>query len=142
MTKEEFVLKHGHFGYTEIIILKNGEIEYSIPSHINKLIELSGKTKDELNKLMPILADQISWLCDYTNCVAVWYNCAKLPHNFTNEQKETIEYLSIHNLISGDGFSMIRNYEKDRCEKLSNHDIDNIIDVERYTIENNKIILI
>ena len=85
--------------YFEAIILPNGLIEYSVPSHSYKLEMLwgvpedelygGGPKKDELRRTMPLTASPIHWLCNKVNCVVCWYNQVIFPFNYTDEQVNT-----------------------------------------------------
>lgn len=125
LSKEEFVKTNNDKAYCEIIILPNGRITNINPSHIFKLIELTGEKREELDQKMPMQASVISWLVDYTNCVAVWYIESRIPEHITLEQLETLIYLHSENKICKYPI-LIQSKEMDRCEKLEKHDIENI----------------
>lgn len=64
--------------YLEVIIKEDGEVEYAIPSHQEKLIkEIQIKhncSRDDVNNMCPkeYYFDFITWLCKESKCVSVW----------------------------------------------------------------------
>lgn len=64
--------------YLEVIILEDGTVEYAVPSHQQKLIDLAciklNITKDELYSKCPreYYFDVITWLSQITGAIAVW----------------------------------------------------------------------
>lgn len=70
--------------YLEVIIHKNGRIEYSTPSHAIKLAEIYGKSMDEVFEEFDegILTDPIEFLCRKTGAIAVWW------HDYTGTPNE------------------------------------------------------
>ena len=55
MTLDDFIVQHDSVAYCEIVISPNGDIEYAIPGHVYKLIDIAKESQDELNKIMPIV---------------------------------------------------------------------------------------
>lgn len=116
MKVEDFILENKDtYNYCEAIIFPDGQIEYANPSHTYKLIDITGKSFDEISDLMPVSAGPVAWLVDYTNCVAVWYEFGMLPENATMAQEETIEKLRDAGLISKD-FVATKNFEMKICD--------------------------
>ena len=98
----EFIRAHKkkYINYCEILISSTGEIEYAVPSHIEKLIKVSGKSRDEINIIMPINASPMEWLSEYTNYCACWYNYCVLPFKYTNKQIYILKRLQNQKIIS------------------------------------------
>ena len=120
MKVEEYIKEHkGIQCYCEAIIYQNGEIEDATPSHTYKLINISGKSQDELNEMMPLEAVPVAWLVDYTNCVSIWYEFGMLPENLTEEQENTIDILIKEGIVSPD-FVATKNYEMKICSLNKN----------------------
>lgn len=66
--------------YTEVIILPSGRVEYAVPSHQEKLIQLlmekwNCSRNDVANKCpRNMWCDYLEWLLRESKCVAVWYD--------------------------------------------------------------------
>lgn len=66
--------------YLEVILRADGTIEYAVPSHQEKLIEIAcnklSVTREELYRMCPpeYYLDVITWLTKETECIAVWDN--------------------------------------------------------------------
>jgi len=84
--------KKHYVDYLEVIILRDGTVEYAIPSHQEYLIKLACNqhniTRDELMKRCPVeyYGDFMTWLCIQTGAVAVWnefiiYNTVTEPQS-------------------------------------------------------------
>lgn len=64
--------------YLEVVIRENGDIEYAVPSHQEKLIRIAiaklGVTRQRLYDMCPpeYAFDVCKWLCEITGCVSVW----------------------------------------------------------------------
>ena len=77
--------------YLEVIIKKDGTIEYAIPSHQEKLkqVILDDKGFDAYYHHMnddEALVDFMQWLCDTAECISVWNKFCIKPKNVTTEQ--------------------------------------------------------
>ena len=101
---DEFIKDHksNYINYFEAIIFPDGHVEYSIPSHTHKLMMIwgvpvtqiyGGEKYDELQKLIPVYASPLHWLCNKTNCVVCWYEQSVFPFNYTQEQVDTFNKL-------------------------------------------------
>lgn len=105
MHVEDFIEQHIHINYCEAIIYPDGDIEYAFPSHINKLADISGKTLVELEKIIPLTAEPLSWLLGYTKCVSLWYDSFQFD-SINDAQLKTISLLvkngALQNGILGD----------------------------------------
>lgn len=67
--------------YLEVVIDDTGKVEYAVPSHQEKLVQiamkkLNLKTREELNDMCPkeYYFDFMTWLCKITGCISVWNN--------------------------------------------------------------------
>lgn len=85
----EFHTKH-HHSYCEAVIHSNGDCEYAIPSHQQKLIELTGLHPDVVWEMIDPADDVLKYLCNYTNCVSVWFDFQYLPDTTTDEQQHAL----------------------------------------------------
>lgn len=90
---EKFIKEHNHICYCEAVIYPDGDVEYCIPSHQEKLIEISGKSKEELMKEIPMAAAVNEWLSDKYNITLLWYNYIILPRNYSEQQIKSIQKL-------------------------------------------------
>ena len=74
------VHQHTFTHYLEVILREDGTIEYAVPSHQEKLIEIAcnklSVTREELYRMCPpeYYLDVITWLTKETECIAVWNN--------------------------------------------------------------------
>lgn len=94
--------------YTEVIIHPDGEIEYAVPSHQEKLISICMRnldiTRDELNNMCPkeFYFNVNPWLCNISHRVAVWYDFAMFPSDgITIHQKEALQMLKANGCYIG-----------------------------------------
>jgi hypothetical protein len=120
----EFVNYHNskYIDYCEILISNDGSIQYAIPSHQLKLMELYGVPRDQLydnkgkeyNELLntiPLSANPTYWLGDYMNCTIVWYNMVLFPFNYTKDQIDVVNILKDNNILSDDiSLDIIKEY--------------------------------
>lgn len=115
MTIEKYLKTHkDQHAYCEAIIFPDGTIEDAIPSHLEKLIKITGEERDVICEKMLMNAGPVAWLVDYTNCCSIWYNFGMLPENLSKEQEETIRKLKEAGQLSND-FVAIKNYEMRIC---------------------------
>lgn len=96
-------------GYTEVIIRPDGEIEYAVPSHQEKLILLCVETlcitRSELHDMCPreFWADFGQWLCNMSKAVAVWYNFVMIPaEGLTVAQQTALKLLKDNHCYVGE----------------------------------------
>lgn len=82
---DEFINHHTKtfVSYCEIIIYPDGDIEYCIPSHIETLIRVTNKSKEQLKEIINPYSDLIIELCNLTGCVSVWFDFYIAPTNFS-----------------------------------------------------------
>ena len=98
--------KRTFINYLEVIILEDGTIEYSVPSHVEKLMTIAckkfGKTREEIDEECPpsYYFRYMDWLCDITNSVALWVDMKKGTPN--EAQKERIQWLKDEGIYQGD----------------------------------------
>lgn len=65
--------------YLEVVITKEGEIMYAVPSHQEKALNLLcknlNKTREEVFNMCPkeYYADLLTWICTISGLVFVWY---------------------------------------------------------------------
>lgn len=63
--------------YLEVVILPDGHVEYAVPSHTEKLLQIAMEqtqlSREQIyNSCPPDYYFSVNeWLCKYTNCVAV-----------------------------------------------------------------------
>lgn len=117
MNVKEYIEQHNAINYCEAIIYPNGEIEDAIPSHTYKLMAITKKSKEELDKLIPDRACPLDWLLGYTGCIAIWHTFFKYDGFITNEQYDTIHELVIHDILS-DNIIGYYTDEFSRCDLL------------------------
>lgn len=77
----------------ECIIHPDGNVDEPLPSHINKLIEISGRNSAWLNAQMCKGMEPLFWLVEFTGCLAVWQTRVILPSKPTQMQLDTLEQL-------------------------------------------------
>lgn len=92
--------------YLEVVIFKDGHIEYAVPSHQLKLIDIYCKenyiTEDQLYDLIPISDSPTSWLIFNSGNISVWWNMVIMPPNITKEQEDALKKLESEECISPD----------------------------------------
>ena len=86
MTASEFIAQHTGICYCEAVIAPDGSIEYAIPGHVYKLIDVARESRDEFDRMMPMRAAPLHWLIEHTGYGAVWYDQFILPRHYTDEQ--------------------------------------------------------
>ena len=101
MHKKTFV------NYLEVVILPSGEVEYAVPSHQEKLIQIACETQhvsrsDLVNKCPPeYYADFAKYLCMQSGAIALWENYI-IYDKVTEEQARSISSLAIAGLYKGE----------------------------------------
>lgn len=112
--------------YLEVIIFKDGHIEYAVPSHQMKLIDIYCKekniSKDKLYEIIPLSDSPVSWIIHNTGLISVWYDFI-MYSTITEEQKVALQKLintkcinsSYRELIiSRNSFGNLVTHEKER----------------------------
>lgn len=132
MKLDDFIAQHDCINYCEIVISPDGDIEYAVPSHIYKLIDIAKESKDELDTIMPNRAAPLPWLCEHTRYAVCWFNSFVLPKDYTDIQVSIIKALSNVGIMSNDISGTItmekslcaslEMFEKTGDEKYINHD--------------------
>lgn len=83
--------------YLEVIIFKDGHIEYAVPSHQMKLSDIYCKNHnisfDQLINLIPITESPEEWICYNEGLISVWYEFILRPENISEKQKEALDKL-------------------------------------------------
>jgi len=118
---KDFIAQHNHKCYCEIVISPDGDIEYAEPSHLYKLIRITGETKDALNAKIPDRAAPMEWLVEYTGYCVCWYDSFVLPNGYTTHQIHCIKEL----MRVGIMYSYIEGpitCEKTVCELLAKYE--------------------
>lgn len=77
----------------ECIIHPDGSVDEPLPSHINRLIELTGRDSSWLHAQMDKGMEPLFWLVEFTKCLAVWRTRVVSPANPTQAQLDTLEEL-------------------------------------------------
>ena len=97
--------------YLEVLILEDGTIEYAVPSHQGKALELAckklNKTKQEIEDMCPreYYCNYLYWLLGLTGSVSVWGNCAEhfiMYETINKNQILTLKRLKKYGLYKGD----------------------------------------
>lgn len=96
--------------YLEVLILEDGTVEYAVPSHQRKALDLAckklNKTKQEIEDMCPreYYCDYLTWLLGITKSVSVWGNCAEhfiVYKTINKKQVATLKKLKRHGLYKG-----------------------------------------
>lgn len=93
----------------ECVILPDGNVEEPIPSHINCLMELSGKDSVWLHAQMDKGMEPLFWMVEFTGCMSVWQTRVVSPADPTPKQMEALEELQ-------DGAMLSPNYLMQRTD--------------------------
>lgn len=88
-----FLAKHTYINYCEAIVNKEGKVSYARPSHTMALEYLTKKSRNELDRMIPIYSSPLHWLIEFTGCAAIWNDFSLMPSNPTKEQLDTINIL-------------------------------------------------
>ena len=101
MTALEFIHKHQNDEDNgECLILPDGSVEEPLPSHIGRLVELTGMDAGALHGRMEKNMEPLFWLVEYTGCRSVWQTRVVSPSTATQEQEDTLEELYDAALLS------------------------------------------
>ncbi len=98
--------KEAFVNYLEVIIREDGNIEYAVPSHQEKLIKIAtekfGVMRTQLLDMCPreYMFNFNRWLCDITNCISVWNDFYIGVPNET--QRWVLQNLRYHKLYRGE----------------------------------------
>lgn len=91
----EFIDLHQHDEdeKCECVVLPDGSVEEPVPSHINRLIELTGKDSAWLHAQMEKGMEPLFWLVQFSGCMSVWETRVVSPAEPTQAQLDTLEEL-------------------------------------------------
>lgn len=117
MNVKDYIEQHDSINYCEAIVYPNGDIEDCVPGHVYKFMDVTGKSNEEIDKLMPITASPIHWLIGYTKCVGLWTRFF-IYDTITDEQIDTIQQLVIHNVLPEKGICGDKTDEYSRCSMI------------------------
>lgn len=113
--------------YLEVVILKDGTIEYAVPSHQQKLIDLycenHGINNSELWNMIPITESPVDWIIYNEGIISVWYSFILRPKTITEEQENALEKLVMEKCI----YEKYKSYEviKNAAGNLTGKEITN-----------------
>lgn len=103
--------RENFINYLEVVILKDGSIEYAIPSHQWKLAKIYCENHDisykELINMIPVTDEPISWIVYTEGVISVWYDSIIMPEVITKEQQEALDKLKEEKCISENYISYI-----------------------------------
>ncbi|MDO4292320.1 MAG: hypothetical protein Q4C65_03720 [Eubacteriales bacterium] len=101
MTALEFIHKHlEDEDGCECMILPDGTVEEPQPSHLNFLVERTGRPAAWLHGRMEKSMEPLFWLVEYTGCMSVWQTRVVSPSAPTQAQLDTLEELHDAALLS------------------------------------------
>ena len=102
--------KQTYIHYLEVVLFPDGHIEYAVPSHQEKLIQIACDklevSRETLFSMCPndYFFDVLVWLCNITGCVSIWTNgitkSDKVP--LTLEQEQMLFTLKDNGLLEGE----------------------------------------
>lgn len=130
----EYIKQHDDKRYCESLVFPNGKIMDAIPSHQQALINLSGKTMDELKEICPLRASPLHWLSEHLNIAVVWYEQVLFPIGYTKNHISTIQTLQQYNVL----YSVLNvgvAFEKTHVNYLENCNIDELTTYMQYVNE-------
>ena len=102
--------KETYINYLEVLILEDGTVEYAVPSHQAKALELAcrklNKTKQEIVDMCPraYYWDYLTWILGMAGAVSVWANCGEnfIRYKTINKKQiATLKRLKLHGLYKG-----------------------------------------
>lgn len=102
--------KETYINYLEVLILEDGTIEYAVPSHQEKALEIAckklNKTKQEIEDMCPreYYCDFLTWLLGITGSISVWGTSCEyfiVYKTINKKQIATLKKLKKHGLYKG-----------------------------------------
>lgn len=99
--------KQTYIDYFEVLLLRNGKVVYTVPSHQEKAIELAMKelnlSRSEVVRMCPIERqfDYLNWLLSLTGSAALWNNDVLAPSPLNRAQIATLKKLKIGGVYKG-----------------------------------------
>lgn len=116
--------------YCEACIYPDGSTFNCVPSHIYYILDNAiSESRDVINKIMPISADVLSWLVDYSKCIAVYTDFCIAPIKMSNERRESLILLQRSGRIKNPYKIHIKN-ELELCKALCEEKSIEFIEVE------------
>lgn len=98
--------KKNFINYLEAVILKDGKIEYAVPSHAQRLEVIYCKahniSMNELYNIIPITDSPVTWIIYKEGIIAVWYDFIMRPEVITKEQQDALDKLRDTGCINKD----------------------------------------
>lgn len=103
--------KETYINYLEVLILEDGTVEYAVPSHQAKALDIAcrklNKTKQEIADMRPraYYWDYLTWILGIAGAVSVWANCGENLIRYKTINKKQIaalKRLKLHGLYKGD----------------------------------------
>ena len=103
--------KETYINYLEVLILEDGTIEYAVPSHQEKALEIAckklNKTKQEIEDMChrEYYCDFLTWLLGITGSISVWGTSAEyfiVYKTINKKQIAKLKKLKKHGLYKGD----------------------------------------
>lgn len=98
--------KRNYVHYLEVVIKEDGTIEYAVPSHQHKLLEVAsrrlGVPKQKIVEDCPksMYADYTVYLCRISKCISVWENFI-IYDEINEKQIASLMLLRFHGLYCG-----------------------------------------
>ena len=88
--------------YCEVIVLPDGSVEYAVPSHERKVIEIFKREFDLSDEDFDNFPEELSidYICKKCHLIMLWYDYAYAPIRITKEQRNTLHNLVSHKCIS------------------------------------------
>ncbi len=105
------------YNYLEVVISPEGKIEYAVPSHqmkmMNVLMKKNNWTREELDAAVPIefYFDMMTWLQRETGYIAVWTNM--MSGNPNKEQSLALRRLTANGLYTGPCYAQQKHEARD-----------------------------
>ncbi|WP_019124665.1 hypothetical protein [Peptoniphilus grossensis] len=102
--------KETYINYLEVLILEEGTVEYAVPSHQEKALEIAckklNKTKQEIEDMCPreYYCDYLTWLLGITGSISVWGTNDEyfiVYKTINKKQIATLKKLKKHGLYKG-----------------------------------------
>lgn len=102
--------KETYTNYLEVLILEDGTVEYAVPSHQGKALDLAckklNKTKQEIEDMCPreYYCDYLTWLLGIIGSISVWGTNDEyfiVYKTINKKQIATLKKLKKHGLYKG-----------------------------------------
>ena len=100
--------------YCEVIVHPNGNIEYAVPSHERKLVEIYARVHnisvDDAMEILQRQDDPTEFAMHDTGCIYVWYDHLYNATNLTDKQHDALKMLLKEGCVSDGCLSDIQIY--------------------------------